>query len=327
MSDSGFVAGTLVHTDKGPIPIQDIKVGDRVLSKSEKSEGALEYKAVVSTFKSPVKEDIYKVEYYNVDAYERGEKGTSYLFCTDNHPFWISKQPIVDANATLKGEWLPAFNIPAGHLTTVHGEEIELTDYAIMPVRTLPNFPDGCAYVQRVEEHDDGWNDSESVEFVQFNKDSYQYVSLAEEEEGYHKKIEMIAAKTSDAKLHLNQQENFKVDETLYKTLNIRFRQDKIPYSHSVDEYIEVVNSPLLNDDGIEVRKNRIVNQEVYELLVKDLESYGDATGLLDQSIHKQMQNYYDPAPNPYEDYVYNIEVADYHTYFVGYDGIWVADQ
>ena len=36
------------------------------------------------------------------------------------------------------------------------------------------------------------------------------------------------------------------------------------------------------------------------------------------------MQNYDDTCPNPYEDYVYNIEVADNHTYFVGQDGVWV---
>ncbi|WP_410472025.1 hypothetical protein ACGTJS_10545 [Faucicola mancuniensis] len=29
---SGFVAGTLVHTDKGLMPIQNLKVGDLVLS-------------------------------------------------------------------------------------------------------------------------------------------------------------------------------------------------------------------------------------------------------------------------------------------------------
>lgn len=33
---NGFAAGTLVHTDKGLVPIQDIKVGDLVLSMSEK---------------------------------------------------------------------------------------------------------------------------------------------------------------------------------------------------------------------------------------------------------------------------------------------------
>ncbi len=56
MSYSGFVAGTLVHTDKGLVPIQDIKVGDLILSKSvlsklESSIGDIEYKPVISTFK------------------------------------------------------------------------------------------------------------------------------------------------------------------------------------------------------------------------------------------------------------------------------------
>lgn len=39
MTVSGFVAGTLVHTDKGLVPIEKIKVGDMVLSKHESGEG------------------------------------------------------------------------------------------------------------------------------------------------------------------------------------------------------------------------------------------------------------------------------------------------
>lgn len=35
MTISGFVAGTLVHTDKGLVPIEQIKVGDMVLSKHQ----------------------------------------------------------------------------------------------------------------------------------------------------------------------------------------------------------------------------------------------------------------------------------------------------
>jgi hypothetical protein len=31
---NSFAAGTLVHTDKGLVPIQEIKVGDSVLSRS-----------------------------------------------------------------------------------------------------------------------------------------------------------------------------------------------------------------------------------------------------------------------------------------------------
>lgn len=45
-----FIAGTLVHTDKGLVPINKIKVGDRVLSRDENNPDAENvYKRVVST--------------------------------------------------------------------------------------------------------------------------------------------------------------------------------------------------------------------------------------------------------------------------------------
>ncbi|MBL0231797.1 MAG: Hint domain-containing protein [Moraxellaceae bacterium] len=55
MTTSGFVAGTLVHTDKGLVPIEQLKVGDMVLSKHESGEGEQAYKRVVKTFKSAEK--------------------------------------------------------------------------------------------------------------------------------------------------------------------------------------------------------------------------------------------------------------------------------
>lgn len=47
-----FPAGTLVHTDKGLVPIQDIKVGDMVLSRPEWGgrDAPTEYKRVVRAF-------------------------------------------------------------------------------------------------------------------------------------------------------------------------------------------------------------------------------------------------------------------------------------
>ncbi|WOE40423.1 hypothetical protein [Acinetobacter chinensis] len=48
--NSGFVAGTLVHTDKGLMPIKDIKVGDMVLSLDQNNpDGELVYKPVMRT--------------------------------------------------------------------------------------------------------------------------------------------------------------------------------------------------------------------------------------------------------------------------------------
>lgn len=54
---TGFVAGILVHTDKGLVPIQEIKVGDWVLSR-QIGTGSTEYKQVVNTFKSDVKRPV-----------------------------------------------------------------------------------------------------------------------------------------------------------------------------------------------------------------------------------------------------------------------------
>jgi hypothetical protein len=45
-----FAAGTLVHTQTGLVPIEQIKVGDMVLSKPESGEGEQAYKRVTRTF-------------------------------------------------------------------------------------------------------------------------------------------------------------------------------------------------------------------------------------------------------------------------------------
>ncbi len=47
--DGCFPAGTLVWTDKGMVPIEQIKVGDKVLSQPE-TGGEQCYKSVINTF-------------------------------------------------------------------------------------------------------------------------------------------------------------------------------------------------------------------------------------------------------------------------------------
>ena len=69
-----FVAGTLVHTDKGLVPIQELKIGDKVLSKDESGEGELVYKPVIRTIKSATKQKIMTP--------------VNGIYCTENHPFW-----------------------------------------------------------------------------------------------------------------------------------------------------------------------------------------------------------------------------------------------
>ena len=85
----GFVAGTLVHTKEGLKPIEEIKVGDWVLSKPENGEGEQAYKRVTRTYEFDDKaiwsinftggEDVGFADPYSSDR----------LFVTGDHPFWV----------------------------------------------------------------------------------------------------------------------------------------------------------------------------------------------------------------------------------------------
>lgn len=87
-NQNGFVAGTLVHTDKGLVPIQNIKIGDRVLSRSGKDPNAPnEYKRVLNTFKSKEKEELFYASYAVKDI--DGQYRSKYIFCTEDQPFWV----------------------------------------------------------------------------------------------------------------------------------------------------------------------------------------------------------------------------------------------
>jgi hypothetical protein len=89
---SGFVAGTLVHTDKGLVPIEQIKAGDMVLSKPESGEGDLTYQPVTQTFFSDNKE-IWGLFYNSYNVAERMTDGDdlSVIFVTGGHPIWVEE--------------------------------------------------------------------------------------------------------------------------------------------------------------------------------------------------------------------------------------------
>ena len=98
-----FAAGTLVHTDKGLVPIQDIKVGDMVLSKSEDGNGEVGYKPVLNTFVHENKElwmvnsIKYMGSFAQINAKKSSDKirilnsasGSADFLATPNHPIWV----------------------------------------------------------------------------------------------------------------------------------------------------------------------------------------------------------------------------------------------
>ncbi|MDR3415715.1 MAG: polymorphic toxin-type HINT domain-containing protein [Nevskia sp.] len=82
--DGGFIAGTLVHTKDGLMPIEKIRVGDWVLAQPE-MKGERAYKRVVKTPFCDNRE-IYLFRFFrmngkNADIDEVGVSG--------EHPFWI----------------------------------------------------------------------------------------------------------------------------------------------------------------------------------------------------------------------------------------------
>jgi hypothetical protein len=83
IADAGLSAGTLVHTKEGLVPIEQIKVGDFVLSKPENG-GEQAYKRVLQTFAhAPVR--VIQVGYIP----DESKSIVHSITTTVNHPFWV----------------------------------------------------------------------------------------------------------------------------------------------------------------------------------------------------------------------------------------------
>lgn len=102
---SGFVAGTLVHTNKGLVPIEQIQVGDMVLSKPEDGKGEQVYKPVVKTTTTENME-VYVLRCRPNAILEEprepwagiSEDRVTNIVVTGNHPFWVVGKGWVKAN-------------------------------------------------------------------------------------------------------------------------------------------------------------------------------------------------------------------------------------
>ncbi len=87
----GFVAGTLVHTDKGLVPIDKLKVGDRVLSKHETGGVSTEYRKI-ERITSKLDEQILALIYVYDKSNNPNDTGELCIdILTGNHPVWVSK--------------------------------------------------------------------------------------------------------------------------------------------------------------------------------------------------------------------------------------------
>lgn len=81
----GFIAGTLIHTDQGLVPIQEIKVGNSVLSRKNPTD-PVQYQKVTSILTSEQKFPVMHPLWL------------SPIICTKSQLFWIDEQGWVPAN-------------------------------------------------------------------------------------------------------------------------------------------------------------------------------------------------------------------------------------
>lgn len=124
---SGFVAGTLVHTDKGLVPIEQIKVGDAVLSKHSSGEGDSIYTPVAGTVEFG-NTPIYRLTAIQEETEQRleaegrfdiKEEDEEFFFVSANHPFWVVGKGWMNADFLVDEDMLI---LSSGNKATVIGK-------------------------------------------------------------------------------------------------------------------------------------------------------------------------------------------------------------
>lgn len=244
---SGFVAGTLVHTDKGLVPIEQIKVGDLVLSRPEDGGDSFptEYKRVTKIFKSADKKDIFSLKF--VSEHSNDETGSiEYLFSTNNLLYWKQNLGWENAEHLCMGD----------QLTDLNGDIIYVYD-DVLPVLLFPIL-NGIGFTKYSENHPISGKEYPGISIVDFN--------------------------------------------------NI----PKLIYTD--DEFYE--NNFYYEDKSLwNINNNTFYSKDIINNV---LEYYLEQNEIFACNSKKDYLESY------YQDHVYNIEVEDYHTYFVGKTRVWV---
>jgi Pretoxin HINT domain len=137
----------MIQTRDGEKAIQDIQIGDWVLSDDPSTPGEIEYKQVVQTF-------IHETNYL-VDVYIGGEKITT----TEGHRFWVADVGWVaakDLNAgahlqTKSESWLGIDRVEKHtEVATVYNFEVQgfhtyfVSDLGLLVHNGCPDFPKGA---------------------------------------------------------------------------------------------------------------------------------------------------------------------------------------
>lgn len=124
-----FVSGSMVATDSGHIPIENVKAGDKVLTK----DGT--YKSVLQTWETP-----YEGQLIDIGVWYRSDKKP--IRATPNHPFYVKDLG-----------WVPAGELREGDLLAVPRSKVYNENYSFDYVSRTVNGKEKKASYQ-LTDHD-----------------------------------------------------------------------------------------------------------------------------------------------------------------------------
>ena len=131
-----FIAGTRVRTDKGEKLIEDIEMGDKVLTHKGR------YRSVYNTMKRPYKGKVYSIKYW-------GDSEAT-LNVTEEHPLFICKRERKEyRNAKFTPEWVTADQVKVGDYLVypIHNKETEKEIIEKETIKTVTALDDQKPFI------------------------------------------------------------------------------------------------------------------------------------------------------------------------------------
>jgi hypothetical protein len=115
-----FAAGTPVQTLFGPRPIEDLKVGDRLLSQ-DASSGALGFQPLIAVYHNPPTATVK----LTLEAESAGGSRTDSVVATPNHRFWLAGKGWVMARDLKAGDTVRTLGGKARVAAVVASEKVQ----------------------------------------------------------------------------------------------------------------------------------------------------------------------------------------------------------
>ena len=307
-----FTAGTKVQTENGPKNIEDIKVGEKVLSYNELTHET-EYKTVETTFVHNKEKEIitiYKIKVNN-----------EIIEATGNHPFYVD------------GIYKEARELKVG-------DKLLMKDGSLKEIEEISYYKSNVlVYNIKVE---DNHNYYVGEGYLAHNKGGpvkgtgcFIAGTKVQTENGL-KNIEDI--KVGEKVLSYNENTNskeynkvsktYKHDDNIEDLYEIYYDNEiiKVTSKHPVYVNLKLRNNIILQIPTFEINSNKYNgkqemynNYTAYRVYAKNLQ-IGDYLLGSDGNYHKIIQIKHYEFSNP----VYNIEIENNYNYYVGTNGILV---